>query len=239
MPETVQDFSDLSPQLVRVTELKRFVGDYDADVFEDDETDQESDFRKFGTDDEEGNSERSVSTSSKMRRNVFLSNTSLGGGGCGGGGAEDNENDEPSSCREYLGSRRVGGKKSSGKVNTGVQTEITALETCSPFELKRRSSGKSKIPFGIQGQGKRLNWKSELTLLPSKTKIRPTGFSGYEPTNYQDQYSLRGAKFTSQVGLLLALLSSESYFMIRLFLSVGLSVRLSVGSITHDTLDLG
>jgi hypothetical protein len=55
---------------------------------------------------------------------------------------------------------------------------------------------------GENKKGKRLNWKSELTLLPSKTKLRTSEFSGYdESMNYQDQYSpsRQVTKFTSQV----------------------------------------
>lgn len=217
MPETLTDFPpmDLSPQLVRVTELKR-PGDYDTDVFEDDDegrSELESDFQKFGTDDEEGvsASERSMSSRSNLHRRRVHHLSSFGGDRAQNEETEDQIEDG------------AGGGKSIGKVHSGSQTEITALETFSPynpFEFKqqqqhrRRSVGKSSSNRGVGlgtmpgtsssgGGRKHLNWKSELTLLPSKTKIRATGFSGYDEvsTNYQDQYSPRVAKFTSQVGL--------------------------------------
>lgn len=205
MPETVQDFpsADLSPQLVRVTELKRPLLDYDTDVFDDDDerrSDQESDFQKFGTDDENSEISGSVSSRSKLRRRVLLASSSLGGGD------DDGKEGLSSGRRDYMGQSDQ--QKSGRKVSCGAQTEITALETTSssnPFELKqRRPVGKSSTKSSGLGLGptgkRRLNWKSELTLLPSKTKIRTSGFSGYEPMNYQDQYSPRVAKFTSQVG---------------------------------------
>jgi hypothetical protein len=208
MPEMVQDLpnSDLSPQLVRVTELKRSMGaaggDYETEGFqyEEEYSDQESDFKKMESEDDVGIGGGSLGVSHGLvNKTRHLSSQ-----------VEDNydedDDDLSSSVAEVF--HGIGGipteKVNRGKVNSGVQTDITALESTAPlpyeFRHRQQSLGKSSTTRHLGVPTKKLNWKSELTLLPSKTKITGSGFTPFDSMNDQgDQYSPRVAKFTSQV----------------------------------------
>lgn len=203
MPEMCHDLqsSNLSPKLVRVTELKLNADDVFCD---DDETDEDQSSRhEFRSIVDEVCEEEEVGA----------------GGGDGTGRLSIGDDDVSSGSELISGSgRRHAGETSksssssgrrrrstSGRINSGVQTEITALDepkALSGHGFRKKASGKSSrlgVPGGGSANGKKLNWKSELTLLPSKMKVKQSSFNSFEGNDERDQYSPRVAKFTSQV----------------------------------------
>lgn len=208
MPEMCQDMSsaNLSPKLVRVTELKLNVDDVFCD---DDETDDDQsgrhEFRSI-VDEVCEEEEGVVAQRGTLGRPSFgdddvSSGSELVASGRRTGGAAYGESSKSSSSG---GGRRR--RSTSGRINSGAQTDITAVEEPTPLSshgFRKKSSGKSAAArLGVPGgstNGKKLNWKSELTLLPSKMKVKQSGFNSFESNDERDQYSPRVAKFTSQV----------------------------------------
>ncbi|CAL8143767.1 unnamed protein product [Orchesella dallaii] len=216
MPEMCQDLpsANLSPKLVRVTELKVNIDDVFCDDDDDEDQSSRHEFRSIvdevceedeGKHDEEDddNYRRRGEDADAGRFSYGEDDVSSGseligrkkgasGGGVSGVGLESSKSSSSS------GSRRR--RSTSGRINSGVQTDITALEEPSALSgYRRKSSGKSSSGrLGLPSGGKKLNWKSELTLLPSKMKVKQAGFNSFESNDERDQYSPRVAKFTSQ-----------------------------------------
>jgi len=186
MPEETQDlsFSDMSPQLVRVTELNR-ERRCDEDDMQDDDYDREGDscrkFESFSADDyymmneEEEEDGPSVAEDDSTER-------------------EDEEGRRTVLLAEELGDSH------SDRVHSQVQTDITALDDVSFVSEGYKSKGNKSKTTKI---GRRLNWKSEMTLLPSKPKVKQGVLErNKSDIDYEDesnQYSPRVSKFTSQV----------------------------------------
>ncbi|CAG7716459.1 unnamed protein product [Allacma fusca] len=248
MPEEVEDLPamDHSPKLVRVTELN-IDGNMEDDFFKMDADEGEEDYcgEEEEEEEEDGNgTEKEPDEQDDPQSQDY---------------EEEDETTENGNSRPQ---RRVssGDVYSSGKVHSGVQTDISALEKddgdyddgedasysedSSRFDWRRRKTltltgvgiagtGNSGKPSGrlATPRGKKLNWKSELTLLPSKTKIgfvagstglsmggstgfgafsfANSGYSGDANFSSHDQYSPRVAKFTSQDNVM----SSSSQFL--------------------------
>lgn len=210
MPELCQDLpqTNLSPKLVRVTELKVNMDDVFGDDDEDDDLSSRHEFRSIV--DEVCEEEQDVTGTSEGQKrlsrlsvgddDVSSGSEFIGGNNRKGAGGTGGESSKSSSSS---GRRR---RSTSGRISSAVQTDITAVEE--PAALlpshhsgyRMKSSGKSSLSarLGVSS-GKKLNWKSELTLLPSKMKVKQTGFNSFESNDERDQYSPRVAKFTSQV----------------------------------------
>lgn len=218
MPEMCQDMSsdNLSPKLVRVTELKLNADDVFCDDDDDEDQSGRHEFRSIVDEvceEEEGGAGQDQSRLSIGDDDVSSGSELISGGGRrrhGGGGGGGGGVGESSKSSSSSGGRRR--RSTSGRINSGVQTDITAVDEPTPISsghgFRKRSPGKSSGRLGIPGgsNGKKLNWKSELTLLPSKMKVKQSGFNSFESNDDRDQYSPRVAKFTSQVRRLIIII---------------------------------
>jgi len=218
MPEEAMDLPQVhSPKLVRVREL---LTDDSGHLLDDDEDDdcnfrkmdgsERSDRRGYQVDD--GSDEGEPMMDEGEGAVGFTNLAGFGRGPDGGGDEED-----PSFASSTTSGREPRGKYSRKSLaSSGVQTDITALESGHRQPIicdYRFGAGGRKVM--TSASGKKLNWKSELTLMPSKTKVghhfRGLGDGGLMNTGVsigfnrdedeRDQYSAgcRVAKFTSQV----------------------------------------